>query len=123
MTTEGVDVKGEALSCVIIDKLPFSSPADPVMRGKMAYIRGQGLSDFDELSLPNAVLALKQGVGRLIRDEADRGVLVIADPRLTGRAYGKTIFASLPEVSRTRELEKVLVFIEELSLKNETVSN
>lgn len=120
---EGIDVKGEALSCVIIDKLPFISPADPVTRGKMAYLRRQGRSDFDELSLPNAVLALKQGVGRLIRDETDKGIIVIADPRLTGRAYGETIFASLPDVPRTRERQKVLDFIEELSLSHETVSD
>ncbi|MCC5791565.1 MAG: ATP-dependent DNA helicase [Legionellaceae bacterium] len=117
---EGVDVKGEALSCVIIDKLPFASPADPVTQGRMAHLRQQGLSDFHELSLPNAVLALKQGVGRLIRDENDKGVLIIADPRLTGRAYGQVIFASLPKVPRTRDQTRVLAFIEELALENET---
>lgn len=116
---EGVDVRGEALSCVIIDKLPFASPVDPVIRGRMAYLEAQGLQSFDELSLPNAVLALKQGVGRLIRDIADRGVLMIADPRLTGRNYGKLIFASLPSMQRTRDEEKVLTFINELALDNE----
>jgi ATP-dependent DNA helicase DinG len=114
---EGVDVKGEALSCVIIDKLPFASPADPVTQGKMAYLKSQGLSGFDELSLPNAVLALKQGVGRLIRDASDRGVLMIADPRLTGRAYGSHIFASLPPLKKTRDERAVLQFIEELALE------
>lgn len=115
---EGVDVKGEALSCVIIDKLPFASPVDPVMRGKMAWLKSKGLSGFDELSLPNAVLALKQGVGRLIRDDSDRGVLMIADPRLTGRSYGAQIFASLPLLRKTRDENLVLKFIEELGLKN-----
>jgi len=117
---EGVDVKGEALSCVIIDKLPFASPVDPVMRGKMAYLKSKGLSAFDELSLPNAVLALKQGVGRLIRDASDRGVLMIADPRLTGRSYGWHVFASLPPLKKTREEKLVLKFIEELALGSVT---
>ena len=120
---EGVDVKGDALSCVIIDKLPFASPVDPVVRGKMAYYKSQGLSGFDELSLPNAVLALKQGVGRLIRDASDKGVLMIADPRLTGRDYGRHIFASLPSLRKTRDEQCVLHFIEELALNNETTSN
>jgi ATP-dependent DNA helicase DinG len=120
---EGVDVKGEALSCVIIDKLPFANPADPVTRGKMAYLQSRGLSGFDELSLPNAVLALKQGVGRLIRDASDRGVLMIADPRLTGREYGRHIFASLPALRKTRDEQTVLNFIDSLALRNEPVSN
>ena len=113
---EGVDVKGEALSCVIIDKLPFASPVDPVIRGKMAYLKSQGQSGFDELSLPNAVLALKQGVGRLIRDVNDKGVLMIADPRLTARDYGQRIFASLPAMRKTRDEQTVLLFIKELGL-------
>ena len=108
---EGVDVKGEALSCVIIDKLPFASPADPVIRGRMDYLKSCGLSGFDELSLPNAVLALKQGVGRLIRDATDKGVLMIADPRLTGRDYGRQIFASLPAMRKTRDENVILDFI------------
>ena len=120
---EGVDVKGEALSCVIIDKLPFASPVDPVIRGKMAYLKSCGLSGFDELSLPNAVLALKQGVGRLIRDASDRGVLMIADPRLTGRDYGKRIFESLPLMRKTRDEKTVLTFIEALALTNEFTSD
>ncbi|RUQ94337.1 ATP-dependent DNA helicase [Legionella septentrionalis] len=114
---EGVDVKGEALSCVIIDKIPFASPTDPVMRGKMDYLKARGLSGFDELSLPNAILALKQGVGRLIRDAADRGILMIADPRLTARDYSRQIFASLPPMRKTREEHKVLSFINQLGLK------
>lgn len=120
---EGVDVKGEALSCVIIDKLPFASPVDPVIRGKMAYLKDKGLSGFDELSLPNAVIALKQGVGRLIRDVSDKGVLMIADPRLTGRDYGKQILNSLPGLPKTREEQKVLQFIEELALNYEPISD
>lgn len=117
---EGVDVKGEALSCVIIDKIPFASPVDPVVRGKMAYLKSQGLSGFDELSLPNAVLALKQGVGRLIRDCGDRGILMLADPRLTGRAYGERIFSSLPQMKKTRDETIALKFIHELALSHES---
>jgi ATP-dependent DNA helicase DinG len=120
---EGVDVKGEALSCVIIDKLPFASPVDPVTRGRMAYLKDRGLSGFDELSLPNAVIALKQGVGRLIRDITDKGVLMIADPRLTGREYGRHILASLPPLPKTRDEQRVLTFIRELALDYETVSD
>lgn len=120
---EGVDVKGEALSCVIIDKLPFASPNDPVVRGKMLYLDSKGLSSFDELSLPHAVLALKQGVGRLIRDIQDRGVLVLADPRLTGREYGRRIFLSLPDLTKTRNEQQVLTFIEKLALTHEPPSH
>jgi len=120
---EGVDVKGDALSCVIIDKLPFASPNDPVTRGKMAYLKSRGLSGFDELSLPEAVLALKQGVGRLIRDVSDRGVLMIADPRLTSREYGRRIFASLPEMRKTRDEQTVLTFINDLALQHECISD
>lgn len=120
---EGVDVKGDALSCVIIDKLPFSSPADPVTRGRMAYLKEKGLSGFDELSLPEAVIALKQGVGRLIRDNTDKGVLIIADPRLTSREYGRRILASLPKLPKTRDAENVLTFIRELALDYEPVSD
>ncbi len=119
---EGVDVKGDALSCVIIDKLPFSSPVDPITQGKMAFLKKQGLSAFDELSLPAAVLALKQGVGRLIRDENDKGVLMISDPRLTAREYGRSILASLPPLARTRDETRVLHFIHQLGLSHEPIS-
>lgn len=120
---EGVDVKGEALTCVIIDKLPFASPADPVMKGKMAHLEQQGIASFRALSLPMAVIALKQGVGRLIRDVTDRGVLVIADPRLTSREYGRDIFGSLPPLRKTRDAEMVLDFIKELALSDESASD
>jgi ATP-dependent DNA helicase DinG len=119
---EGVDVRGEALSCVIIDKIPFASPVDPVVRGKMAYLKSKGLSGFDELSLPGAVLALKQGVGRLIRDIEDRGILMLADPRLTGRAYGQRILASLPAMKKTRDERTALCFIETLALSSSNFS-
>ena len=120
---EGVDVKGEALSCVIIDKIPFASPVDPVIRGKMAFLKSQGLSGFDELSLPMAVLALKQGVGRLIRDMDDKGILMLADPRLTGRGYGQRIFSSLPSMTKTRDEKTALAFIDQLALSDEILSD
>lgn len=113
---EGVDVKGAALSCVIIDKLPFLSPNDPIVRGKMAYFKSQRLSGFDEYLLPQAVLALKQGCGRLIRDATDKGVIMLADPRLTSREYGRLIFASLPKIQKTRDEAIVLNFIQQLVL-------
>lgn len=121
---EGVDVKGEALAGVIIDKLPFASPYDPVVQGKLAHFQTQGISGFAHYSLPGAILALKQGVGRLIRDYEDYGVLVIADPRLTARGYGRDIFASLPPLVKTREEQKVLAFIKQFSKeKNEIISD
>lgn len=120
---EGVDVKGEALSCVIIDKLPFANPFEPVTRGRMSYLEEQGVSGFDEFSLPNAVIALKQGVGRLIRDVNDKGVLMIADPRLTAREYGRQILASLPRMPRTRDENRVLQFIRELALDYEYIGD
>jgi len=104
---EGVDVRGEALSCVIIDKLPFASPDDPVLQARAAAMEQAGRSPFMEYQLPEAVIALKQGVGRLIRDETDRGALVLCDPRLLSKGYGKTFLASLPPMPLTRALEDV----------------
>ncbi len=93
---EGVDVKGEALSIVAIDKLPFASPDDPLLKARLEGIRRRGGNPFFEHQLPQAVLALKQGVGRLIRDAGDFGVIVLADPRLTTKAYGRVFMAALP---------------------------
>lgn len=104
---EGVDVRGEALSLVIIDKLPFAPPDDPVLSARIEKINSEGRNAFMEYQLPRAVINLKQGAGRLIRDEADRGVLMICDPRLTTKAYGKQIWQSLPPMRRTRELAEV----------------
>ncbi|MGA7983299.1 MAG: ATP-dependent DNA helicase, partial [Chromatiaceae bacterium] len=104
---EGVDVRGEALSCVIIDKLPFASPGDPVLAARIDALRQQGGSPFRDFQLPQAVITLKQGAGRLIRDAHDRGVLVVCDPRLLTRAYGKAFLDSLPPMARTRGLEDV----------------
>jgi ATP-dependent DNA helicase DinG len=107
---EGVDVRGEALSCVIIDKLPFAAPDDPVLRARAAALESAGRNPFVEHQLPEAVIALKQGAGRLIRDETDRGVLVLCDPRLRTRAYGKVFLSSLPPMPPTHEIEDVKIF-------------
>lgn len=108
---EGVDVRGEALSLVIIDKLPFASPEDPLLKARMEDAQLKGLDPFYHVQLPDAVIALKQGVGRLIRDEQDRGVLVICDSRLVTRPYGGIFIKSLPACPRTRSLDQALAFI------------
>ncbi|HSC48056.1 MAG TPA: ATP-dependent DNA helicase [Gammaproteobacteria bacterium] len=110
---EGVDVKGPALSVVVIDKLPFASPGDPVLKARLELMRGEGRNPFMEFQLPQAVLALKQGVGRLIRDAHDTGVLVICDPRLTGKPYGRVFLESLPPMRRTRDIKEVTRFLHE----------
>ncbi len=107
---EGVDVVGEALSCVIIDKLPFAAPDDPVLEARLAALREAGGNPFFEWQIPAAAIALKQGAGRLIRDTSDRGVLMLCDPRLTSRAYGKLFLKSLPPLPLTRELSDVRAF-------------
>jgi ATP-dependent DNA helicase DinG len=107
---EGVDVRGEALSCVIIDKLPFASPADPVLKARIDAMRKLGINAFMEYQLPDAVIALKQGAGRLIRDVHDRGVLMICDPRLLNKPYGRLFLDSLPPMARTRDPQQVVKF-------------
>jgi ATP-dependent DNA helicase DinG len=107
---EGVDVRGQALSCVIIDKLPFVSPGDPVMQARIDSLRRHGGNPFRDFQLPQAVITLKQGAGRLIRDERDHGVLVVCDPRLLTRAYGRAFLASLPPMRRSRRLADVQDF-------------
>lgn len=106
----GVDVAGDALSVVVIDKLPFAAPDDPVLVARLEALRDAGGNPFTEWQIPNAVIALKQGAGRLIRDVHDRGVLVLCDPRLTTRGYGKLFLASLPPLPRTRDLADVRQF-------------
>ncbi len=109
---EGVDVRGEALSCVIIDKLPFSSPGDPVLKARLDAITKHGGNPFFEHQLPTAVIALRQGIGRLIRDETDRGVLMVCDPRLLKRTYGQQFLDSVPAMKRTRDIEDVRAFFQ-----------
>lgn len=108
---EGVDVRGEALSVVVIDKLPFAPPDDPVLAARIEAIRAREGNPFTELQLPQAVLQLKQGAGRLIRDETDRGVLMLCDPRLVSKAYGRQILKSLPPMKPTRSLAEVAQFL------------
>ncbi len=110
---EGVDVAGDALSVVVIDKLPFAAPDDPVFEARLDAIRREGGNPFRDEQLPQAVIALKQGVGRLIRTETDRGVLVLCDPRLIGKSYGRTFLDSLPPFARTRSLADVQAFFDQ----------
>jgi ATP-dependent DNA helicase DinG len=107
---EGVDVRGEALSLVVIDKLPFAPPDDPVLQARLEQIEKSGRNPFIEYQLPQAVISLKQGAGRLIRDEDDRGVLMICDRRLFSKPYGRRIIPSLPPMRLTRELGEVTSF-------------
>ncbi|WP_459993433.1 ATP-dependent DNA helicase [Methylosoma difficile] len=110
---EGVDVRGEALSCVIIDKLPFSSPGDPVLKARLDAMTKQGRNPFFHYQLPNAVIALRQGIGRLIRDVTDRGVLMVCDPRLLKRSYGQIFLDSVPPMKRSRDLADVQAFFQQ----------
>jgi len=109
---EGVDVRGEALSLVVIDRLPFAPPDEPVLAARIDQMNRAGRNAFIEFQLPQAVITLKQGAGRLIRDETDRGVLMICDPRLASRPYGRRIVESLPPMKRTRDLAEVTAFLE-----------
>lgn len=107
---EGVDVRGEALSLVVIDKLPFAPPDDPVLAARIEHLRKQGGNPFFDYQLPHAVISMKQGAGRLIRDETDRGVLMVCDPRMISKPYGRKIWQSLPPMRRTREIADVETF-------------
>ena len=108
---QGVDVVGEALSCVIIDKLPFASPGEPVTAARIEAIRARGGAPFDEYQVPLAILALRQGLGRLIRHRRDRGVLTVLDPRLRTKGYGRRFLASLPPAPVVHELDAVSAFL------------
>ncbi len=108
---EGVDVRGDALSCVIIDKLPFTAPDDPLLKARIEDCKLKGGDPFTDVQLPEAVITLKQGVGRLIRDTEDRGVLIICDNRLVTRPYGAVFINSIPPAPRTRSLEKAAQFL------------
>lgn len=110
---EGIDVRGDALSCVIIDKLPFTSPDDPLLKARIEDCRLRGGEPFEQVQLPDAVITLKQGVGRLIRDQKDRGALIICDNRLVTREYGGVFLASLPPIPRTRDLDIIQQFLTE----------
>ncbi|MDR0702520.1 MAG: ATP-dependent DNA helicase [Azoarcus sp.] len=111
---EGVDVPGDALSLVVIDKLPFAPPDDPVLAARIEHMKKQGLSPFLHYQLPRAVISMKQGAGRLIRSEHDFGVLCICDPRMIDKPYGKAVWRSLPPMRRTRAMEAAAAFLENL---------
>jgi ATP-dependent DNA helicase DinG len=104
---QGVDVRGEQLSCVIVDKLPFAVPSDPVVAARQRFIDEQGGTSFYEYSVPQAIISLKQGLGRLIRSATDRGVLAVLDPRLRTKAYGRLFLESLPPCRVTSDIEDV----------------
>jgi ATP-dependent DNA helicase DinG len=112
---EGVDVIGDALSLVVIDKLPFAAPDDPVIEAKSDLLRREGGNPFTQLYLPQAVISLKQGAGRLIRDVSDRGLLVLCDPRIRTRSYGRTFLASLPPMAPVSDRRQALDFLESLN--------
>ncbi|HDL5700082.1 TPA: ATP-dependent DNA helicase [Mannheimia haemolytica] len=109
---EGIDVRGDDLSLVIIDKLPFTSPDEPLLKARMEDCKIQGGDPFNDIQIPEAVITLKQGVGRLIRDVPDRGVVIICDSRLVMRNYGQTFLKSLPPSKRTRDLDNVIQFLQ-----------
>jgi len=111
---EGIDVRGDALSLVIIDKLPFASPDDPLLKARVEDCRKKGGDPFQQVQLPQAVITLKQGVGRLIRDNTDRGVVILCDNRLVSRNYGQLFLSSLPDLKRTRSLDKVTNFLKDI---------
>jgi ATP-dependent DNA helicase DinG len=108
---QGVDVQGEALSCVIISKLPFAVPTDPVVAARQKHIDDQGGNSFYEYSVPQAAITLKQGLGRLIRSTSDRGVLSILDPRLTTKSYGRFFLHSIPPCRITKRLEEAAAIL------------
>jgi ATP-dependent DNA helicase DinG len=112
---EGVDVRGDDLVCVLIDKLPFAAPDDPLLQAKIDDCKKSGGNAFAKIQIPQAVITLKQGAGRLIRDEKDKGVLVICDTRLATKDYGKIFLKSLPPMQRTRDLDKAIAFLHDLA--------
>ncbi|OBX07555.1 ATP-dependent helicase [Gallibacterium salpingitidis] len=114
---EGVDVRGDALSLVIIDKLPFAAPDEPLLKARMEDCRLQGGDPFYDIQLPETIITLKQGVGRLIRDVNDRGAIIICDARLVMRPYGQLFLKSLPPAQRTRDLGKVVQFLQKIRNK------
>jgi len=109
---EGVDVPGDALSVVVIDKLPFAPPDDPLLAARLARLAAEGGNPFMDWQVPQAAISLKQGAGRLIRTETDRGILMLCDPRIVDKPYGRRIWQSLPAMKRTRELDDVIAFFE-----------
>jgi len=112
-------VRGDTLSCVIIDKLPFASPDEPLLQARSEDARLRGQDPFAQVQLPQAVITLKQGVGRLIRDVSDRGVLAICDSRLVTRPYGEVFVKSLPPMKRSRDVGQAIEFLEHIHSSGE----
>ncbi len=119
---EGIDVPGRALSLVVIDRIPFARPDDPLTQARRDAVERRGGSAFGEVDLPNAAMLLAQGAGRLIRNETDRGVVAILDSRLTGKQYGRRIVASLPRLRRTSDREQAIRFLRELASEPATAT-
>ena len=112
---EGVDMPGDALQCVVIDKLPFPPPGDPLVEARCQQLESQGRSAFADYSVPAAAVALKQGAGRLIRRETDAGLLVICDTRLTSMGYGRRLLAALPPMRRLRGQDELMQALDQLN--------
>jgi ATP-dependent DNA helicase DinG len=112
---EGVDVPGEALQCVVIDKLPFPPPNDPLVEARVKRLEAQGRNAFAEYFLAEAAVSLKQGAGRLIRSESDRGLLVVCDPRMATMSYGRRLFAALPPMTRVADEAEAIAWLRELA--------
>ncbi|MEW6996564.1 ATP-dependent DNA helicase [Colwelliaceae bacterium BS250] len=120
---EGVDVRGDSLTCVIIDKLPFRAPDEPLLQAKSEDLKRRGGDPFGQIQLPDAVIALKQGVGRLIRDVSDKGVLAICDSRLVNRPYGQVFLNSLPDMARTRDINSAVKFLQQIQTDSDRNSD
>jgi ATP-dependent DNA helicase DinG len=116
---EGIDVPGDALQCVLIDKLPFPPPNDPLVEARVAQLESQGRSPFNDYFLAEAAVSLKQGAGRLIRSERDRGLLVVCDPRLVLKGYGARLRRALPPMTRLKEEGEALAWLRELAVQRE----
>lgn len=118
---QGVDVRGEQLSCVIIDKLPFAVPTDPVVAARTKFIDDNGGKSFFDYSVPQAVITLKQGIGRLIRSKTDRGVIAILDSRLRTKSYGRDFLNSLPKTTITSDVEAIAAIFDHNDLDGEQI--
>jgi len=108
---QGIDIPGDALQCVVITRLPFAVPDNPVMEARFDFMRRQGLNPFNDYQVPSAILMFKQGFGRLIRTKKDRGIVTVLDKRILAMSYGKRFLNSLPSCSRTDSLKSVKIFI------------
>jgi ATP-dependent DNA helicase DinG len=115
---EGIDVPGDALQCVIIDKLPFPPPNDPLVEARVKKLEREGRNAFNEYFVAEAAVSLKQGAGRLIRSESDRGLLVVCDPRLAAMGYGRRLLAALPPMARVASEEEALGWLSELAAEH-----